>query len=216
MNVSPSKENILKRIRKALSHPTPLPFPQSEGNYPVMQTQSDDLAVEFAQRFSALQGKFVFCSDAVDCATQLKGLFESRGWDKIVCRDNALQEVIGLALPSFTFHDDLSSSDSAVTGCEFLVSRTGTIVLSSSDAGGRTTSVYSPVHICIAFSDQLVYDIKDALSNMKERCGNRLPSMISFATGPRRTADIEKTLVVGVHGPGEVFVFLVDAPKVKD
>ncbi|MFO0415593.1 MAG: hypothetical protein ACK50E_08050 [Bacteroidota bacterium] len=66
MNVSPSKENILKRIRKALSHPTPLPFPQSEGNHPVMQTQSDDLAVEFAQRFSALQGKFVFCSDTVD------------------------------------------------------------------------------------------------------------------------------------------------------
>jgi len=216
MNVSPSKENILKRIRKALSHPTPLPFPQSEGNHPVMQTQSDDLAVEFAQRFSALQGKFVFCNDASDCATQLKGLLESRGWDKIVCRDHALQKIISLALPSIIFHDDLSSSDAAVTGCEFLVSRTGTIVLSSADAGGRTTSVYSPVHICVAFSNQLVYDIKDALSNMKERYGNRLPSMISFATGPSRTADIEKTLVVGVHGPGEVFVFLVDAPTDKD
>jgi len=216
MNVSPSKENILKRIRKALSHPTPLPFPQSEGNHPVMQTQSDDLAVEFAQRFSALQGKFVFCSDTFDCATQLKGLFESRGWDKIVCRDSALQKIISLASPSFTYHNDLSSSDAAVTGCEFLVSRTGTVVLSSADAGGRTTSVYSPVHICIAFSNQLVYDVKDALVNMKERYGNRLPSMISFATGPSRTADIEKTLVVGVHGPGEVFVFLVDAPADKE
>jgi L-lactate dehydrogenase complex protein LldG len=212
MNVSPSKENILKRIRKALSHPTPLPFPQSEGNHPVMQTQSDDLAVEFAQRFSALQGKFVFCNDRVDCATQLKGLLETRGWDKIVCRDIALQKMISLAFPSLVLHDELSTSDAAITGCEFLVSRTGSIVLSSADAGGRTTSVYSPVHICIAFSNQLVYDIKDALNKMKELYGNRLPSMISFATGPSRTADIEKTLVVGVHGPGEVFVFLVDAP----
>lgn len=210
MNVSPSKENILKRIRKALSHPTPLPFPQSEGNQSVVEPQFDDLAVEFAQRFAALQGKFVFSGDENDCSTQLKGLIESRNWTNIVCRDSRLQFMLKQAIPTISFHDDLSSSDASVTGCEFLVSRTGSVVLSSADAGGRTTSVYAPVHICIAFSDQLVYDIKDALQKMKARYGNSLPSMISFATGPSRTADIEKTLVVGVHGPGEVFVFLID------
>jgi len=210
MNVSPSKENILKRIRKALSHPTPLPFPSSEGNHPVVQTQSDDLAVEFAEQFTALQGKFVFCQNAIDCSTQLKGLFESRGWDKVVCRDAALQQIIQHDLPAFSFHTDLASSDVSVTGCECLVSRTGTIVLSSADAGGRTTSVYAPVHICIAYADQFVYDVKDAFIKMKENYGSSLPSMISFATGPSRTADIEKTLVVGVHGPGEVFLFLID------
>lgn len=213
MNVSPSKENILKRIRKALSHPTPLPFPQSEGNQSVMEPQSDDLAVEFAQRFAALQGKFVFCGDEKDCAVQLKGLFESRAWTNIVCRDEGLQSIIKHALPAFSFYNDLSSSHVSVTGCESLVSRTGTVVLSSAEAGGRTTSVYAPVHVCIAFSDQLVYDIKDAFHKMKERYGTNLPSMISFATGPSRTADIEKTLVVGVHGPGEVFVFLIDRPS---
>jgi L-lactate dehydrogenase complex protein LldG len=45
---------------------------------------------------------------------------------------------------------------------------------------------------------------------MKEKYGVKLPSMISFATGPSRTADIEKTLVVGVHGPKEVYCFLAD------
>jgi L-lactate dehydrogenase complex protein LldG len=57
MNVSPAKENILKKIRKALSHSTPLPFPQSEGNSSVYQPSQQDLGLEFAQRFTNLQGK---------------------------------------------------------------------------------------------------------------------------------------------------------------
>jgi len=55
----------------------------------------------------------------------------------------------------------------------------------------------------------LVNDIKDALLNIKNNY-SKLPSLITFATGPSRTADIEKTLVVGVHGPKEVFCFLVE------
>jgi L-lactate dehydrogenase complex protein LldG len=70
--------------------------------------------------------------------------------------------------------------------------------------------VYAPIHICIAKTSQLVYDIDDALQQMKLRYGNDLPTLMSFATGPSRTADIEKTLVVGVHGPKEVFCFLID------
>ena len=46
---------------------------------------------------------------------------------------------------------------------------------------------------------------------VKDKYGNDLPSLITFASGPSRTADIEKTLVVGVHGPKEVYLFLVEA-----
>jgi L-lactate dehydrogenase complex protein LldG len=90
------------------------------------------------------------------------------------------------------------------------VARTGSIVLSAAGISGRTASIYAPVHICIAFTRQLVYDIKDALQAIKEKYQEQPPSLISFATGPSRTADIEKTLVTGVHGPKEVYVFLVD------
>ncbi len=82
--------------------------------------------------------------------------------------------------------------------------------MSAAEQSGRNTSVYAPVHICIAYTSQLVYDIKEALEGIKEKYGASLPSLITFATGPSRTADIEKTLVVGVHGPKEVYVFLVD------
>jgi L-lactate dehydrogenase complex protein LldG len=57
----------------------------------------------------------------------------------------------------------------------------------------------------------VVYDLKDALQAVKDKYGNNLPSLITFASGPSRTADIEKTLVVGVHGPKEVYLFLVEA-----
>jgi len=84
--------------------------------------------------------------------------------------------------------------------------------MSAAQPSGRTVSVYAPVHICIAYTSQLVYDIKEALQNVKEKYP-QLPSLITLATGPSRTADIEKTLVVGVHGPKEVFCFLVESPQ---
>ena len=76
---------------------------------------------------------------------------------------------------------------------------------------GRTAPVYYPVHIVFAYANQVVFDIADGINALKKKYGSDLPSMINLATGASRTADIEKTLVVGVHGPGEVFCFLINA-----
>ena len=70
--------------------------------------------------------------------------------------------------------------------------------------------MYAPVHICIAYTSQLRNDIKEVFVSLKEKHGNNFPSLVTFATGPSRPADIEKTLVTGVHGPKEVYCFLVD------
>ena len=83
--------------------------------------------------------------------------------------------------------------------------------MSTAQESGRTVSVYAPIHICVASTNQLVYDVKDALQKLKEKYTGNIPSLITFATGPSRTADIEKTLVTGVHGPKEVYCFLVEA-----
>jgi L-lactate dehydrogenase complex protein LldG len=63
----------------------------------------------------------------------------------------------------------------------------------------------------LAYSSQLVTDLKDGFKLIKDKYGNQLPSMITTITGPSRTADIEKTLVLGAHGPKELFVFLLDS-----
>jgi len=141
---------------------------------------------------------------------QFNQLATEKGWKAIYCIDN---NITGILRDKLNFLNDFSSlagCDVAVTGCEYLVARTGSIVMSAAEQSGRNTSVYAPVHICIAYTSQLVYDVKEALEGVKEKYGASLPSLITFATGPSRTADIEKTLVVGVHGPKEVYVFLID------
>jgi L-lactate dehydrogenase complex protein LldG len=210
MKVSSAKENILKKIRQALSQSTPIPFPQSEGNHSVFQPATQDPEIEFAEQFTKLQGKFIFCMDHRELAAQLKALVSHNSWQKLYCREDNLKTL--LKENSFDGFSpvELKDCDAAVTTCELLVARTGSIVMSTAQASGRTVSVYAPIHICIAYTDQLVYDIRDGLVALKEKYHGQLPSLITFATGPSRTADIEKTLVVGVHGPKEVYLFLVD------
>ena len=205
MAVTPAKENILKRIRQALSNPVPLPFPQSEGTNSVFQPATDDLEIIFAQEFTQLQGKFAFCIDEKDMLQQLLQLISEKKWTKIYCNTDKWKD-------AFSNTNDLPGCNASITGCEYLVARTGTMVMSAAQQSGRTVSVYAPVHICIAYTNQLVYDVKDALQLLKEKYSGNIPSLITFATGPSRTADIEKTLVTGVHGPKEVYCFLVEAP----
>jgi L-lactate dehydrogenase complex protein LldG len=161
--------------------------------------------VTFAEHFSALQGKFVFCLDEAEMQENLHKLLVQNEWTKIYCSE---QELTGF-LPPQILHGDIATCDASVTSCEALVARTGSMLLSSTQQG-RVPSVYAPIHICVAYTSQLVYDIKEGLERIKERYGTDLPSFITLATGPSRTADIEKTLVVGVHGPKEVYCFVVE------
>ena len=210
MSTSSSKENILKKIRKALSHSTPLPFPQSENSNSVFHSASQENEVEFAEQFTKLLGKFSYCKDHTELVSQLNTLIGLQQWNKVYCREEKLKETLRQNQFDNFSKIELRDCDVSITTCEVLVARTGSIVMSAAQQSGRTVSVYAPVHICIAYTDQLVYDVKDALQLIKEKYGEKLPSLITFATGPSRTADIEKTLVVGVHGPKEVYLFLVE------
>ena len=209
--MSNSKQNILKKIRKALSESTPIPFPQSEGNGSVFLSRNNDLDLQFAEEFSKLQGKFLFCVDEAEMISRLISLFKYNEWTKVFCNETHLQKLLHAGAHPLIPELALKDSDVSITSCECLVARTGTIVMSAAQQDGRTASVYAPIHICVAYSNQLVYDIKDALQLIKDKYQQNIPSLITFASGPSRTADIEKTLVVGVHGPREVYVFLVDA-----
>jgi L-lactate dehydrogenase complex protein LldG len=205
MSSETSRSTILNKIKAALKTSTRLPFPDAEGDSSVFQPLQQDIVVEFAEQFTALGGKFAFCTNQQELQQHFSLLAQEQGWTKIYA---AQPQALSLVAQHRQW-DDIVSCHASVTDCEVLVARTGTVVLSAQN-GGRITSVYAPIHVCIAYTSQLVYDVSDALSYLKKKHNGNLPSMISFATGPSRTADIEKTLVVGVHGPKEVYLFLVD------
>jgi len=203
-----AKDTILKKIRQALNHPVPLPFPEAEVDAEIFAYSHNDLAVLFAEEFAKLQGKFLYCAEKDELKQQLQALILQMGWTKIFCSDPQFQDLLQSISISTT--PNLKTAEAAITGCEFLVARTGSLMLSSAQTDGRTASVYAPVHICIAHSRQLVLNIEDALKAMKQKYAGKLPSFVTLASGPSRTADIEKTLVTGVHGPKEVFCFMLD------
>ncbi len=213
MKVSSSKEKILKKIREALSNPVPLPFPKSEGASSVFKPQSEELEILFAEEFTKLLGKFAFCVNEADANHQIKELIRQQKWTNVYCVEKQLSDVLNPEKIPEVNQSFLPNCDAAITSCHYLIARTGAIVMTSAQQSGRTVSAYAPVHICIAYVDQLVFDTRDALKGLKSKFGNNLPSFITFAAGPSRTADIEKTLVVGVHGPKEVYVFLIDKQK---
>ena len=210
MRVSSSKEKILKKIREALSNPVPLPFPKSEGTNSVFQQPKEDLEIIFAEEFTKLLGKFAFCVNEADMKVQLQQLLSEKKWTNIFCKEDRLLKIFNDGKFPKLNQSTLADCDASVTSCKYLIARTGSIVMTSEQQSGRTVSAYAPVHICIAYINQLVYETRDALKLLKTEYGNSLPSFITFAAGPSRTADIEKTLVVGVHGPKEVYLFLID------
>ncbi|HTH82393.1 MAG TPA: lactate utilization protein [Mucilaginibacter sp.] len=205
-----SKEKLLKKIRQALLEKRDNPYPNLE-NMPLYPPFDDSLDIQFAEQFTAVSGQFAFCEDEVQFIETLLTLAEERNWHKIYCWEPDLQAILArYEYPYFETDKDFELAEVGFTLCEALVARNGSILLSNANGAGRRLSIYPPVHIVLAYTSQLVPDLKDAFALIKQKYGNNMPSMISTVTGPSRTADIEKTLVLGAHGPKEVFVFLLD------
>ena len=212
---SKSRENILSRIRKGLSDAAlPIPYPEADKETTDFYVHSTNTNEEvFAEAFINLGGKFIFCDNEQELIDNINFLHESRGWNTLLCADERLLRLfqnnkIDILTPA---NPEYEKAEACITGCEVLVARTGSILLSSKQNMGRMAPVYFPVHIVFAYANQIVNDINDGFAVLKRKYGNDIPSMINLATGPSRTADIEKTLVVGVHGPGEVFCFYINA-----
>jgi L-lactate dehydrogenase complex protein LldG len=102
--------------------------------------------------------------------------------------------------------NELETCDAGVTECDALVAQTGSALVTSRSAGGRALSVLPPHHVVLARREQLVGDLTDALALVNRKYAPNFPSMISLITGPSRTGDIERILVLGAHGPKKLTV----------
>lgn len=205
-----AKERMLKKIRQALLQKREHPFPQFEDS-PLYRDKGDDLALNFAEEFTAASGQFVYCEDTIQLIENLIILVEKKKLRNIVALEPNVQELLAAyEFPFIPFDQGFSAVEIGITGCEALIARNGSVLVSNASASGRRLSSYPPIHIVVAKTSQLVADIKDGMDQVLRRHGSQLPSFISIITGPSRTADIEKTLVMGAHGPKELYVFLVE------
>ncbi|MFT4061969.1 MAG: LUD domain-containing protein [Edaphocola sp.] len=214
---SKAKENILRRIRQELQEASvPQPYPevgkQKNASFFFAPSSQETAEETFAAELTAAGGHFIFCATQYDLARNLANLVESRGWSEIMCAHKPLFSFLVNSKLSFVreFNPKLEHIPACVTDCEAAIARTGSFLFSSRQHHGRVASIYFPAHIVVVQPHQVVNDIEDGFTLLKQKYGGQLPSMINLNTGPSRTADIEKTLVTGVHGPKEVFCFFLN------
>jgi L-lactate dehydrogenase complex protein LldG len=206
-----TREKILKKIRKALINKSASVASDVDFDTDILQKPSDSLEVIFAQQLTKLNGKFIYCANEKELISNLSSLVKDNHWGDVFTFENPIKEILKKA--EVTFSDERTSIPKVNVGisyCEYLAARTGSVFVTSKQISGRQLPAFANYHIVIAYSSQLVYTIKEALSGIKQKYGKDFPSMIVTISGPSRTADIEKTLVQGAHGPKEIYVLLVE------
>lgn len=222
--MSSAREDILARIREALRLPAAKPHLKAQpaadkpgkawlpeaGETPEQQLKvlSDNLA--------KLRAQLVRVPDLAAAGLALRDLAGAKGWKRLAYHAAPETSATVAGLPCETWPVDsafdkrrLESCDAGLTTCEAIVAQTGSILVSSATNGGRSLSILPHVHVVIAQTGQIVGDLSEAFALTRARHGDRLPSMLSFITGPSRTGDIERILVLGAHGPKELVLILV-------
>ncbi len=179
--------------------------------------------LELFERLSGvLKTELVLCSDVADAGARFLQLGKELGWNRLAMQSDAL--LSSVLAPFLAEQPDanvlsvapgydkleLERAQVGVTLCEVLVAQTGSVCVTSRQSGGRVLSVLPEHHVVVAYRSQIVGDLSDAYAELAKRYPSGYPSMISFITGPSRTGDIERILVLGAHGPKRLTVLLID------
>ncbi|MCE0499577.1 MAG: lactate utilization protein [Methylacidiphilales bacterium] len=234
MAATDQRNEVFARIREALRVPAPhrhaapahdaAPAPNDgppasdafRAWLPAVGPSLNDQLVMFAFNCNQLRTELRTLASLDEAAAQLALLARENNWRQIASHRHPLVLPLAekLALPTLLTDDgyaipDLERCHAAITGCDALVAQTGSILVSSGSAGGRALSVLPPHHVVIAQRSQLVPDLAAALALARERYAPNWPSFLSFITGPSRTGDIERILVLGAHGPKQLTVLIV-------
>ncbi|RSK35373.1 LutC/YkgG family protein [Hymenobacter metallilatus] len=209
-----SRELVLRRIRESLRQVTPQPErPDFATPLHPRPAPGNDLVVAFAESFVRVGGVFFFCESEEHFYDQLFAYKQEKNLEHLYVWEPELKKLLHAG--NIVFQGDetdfVEHADAGLTTCEALVARTGSVLVSAATGSGRRLSIYPDQHLILARTSQVVTDIGDGLRLLQQKYGpDKLPSMMSLTTGPSRTADIEKTLVLGAHGPRSIVLFLLD------
>jgi L-lactate dehydrogenase complex protein LldG len=222
------RDEILGRIREALRVPAPrlhaghdaAPAPLSPVEprtwLPAVPPDAEGRLALFQKNSVQLKTDLQLVAGVEEAAKTLVNLCDAHQWTAAAAHHHPLLDQIVPALGLETLYTEdrpdaksLEKCSVGITACDALIAQTGSILLTARSAGGRALSVLPPHHLVIARADQLVPDLPAACELLSARYGENYPSFVTFITGPSRTGDIERILVLGAHGPKNLTVILV-------
>ena len=154
MEESTSREKILKKVRKALIHKTTQDIPDVDLESNIYNIPDEPMEILFAQRFTKLNGKFVFCESEKDFAVNLSALLKENDWGTPFTFEGKVKRILGDAGMKFDDTEEkLPALKAGITLCENLVARTGSLFITSRQASGRRLPVFPDYHCaCVHFS----------------------------------------------------------------
>jgi len=177
---------------------------------------SGSLVERFKKALEAVVGRCVVVRDEAEAAAALREIVEQRNARRVAVSDSALARRVTEGLPS---HVELLEQadaeaqfecDLGVTGAQWAVAETGTLVLESDAERNRLASLVPTAHVAVVEAGQVRQTLREVFEAINEKGRDQLSRAVTFITGPSRTSDIELTLAVGVHGPAELYVVIIE------
>jgi L-lactate dehydrogenase complex protein LldG len=205
---------VIDNIRRSLGRTAQTPLSPRPIIYEPRRPESIDAEVEnFLKEVKKLSGVAQRLSSK-DLDTQLKTLMmeqdihKATAWETPYLRQLGVTEILNslgveLISPNASKHE-MALCDLGITEADFLLPETGTLVLRSSMERPRAVSLLPRIHLAIVRPELLRADMHEVFAEAKNQ------HYLVFITGPSRTADIELTVTLGVHGPKNLYVWMVE------
>jgi L-lactate dehydrogenase complex protein LldG len=222
-------ENIVSRIRAGLrnndAHEAPTPLSESAQ---ISAAGDNDLHAQFVAALTAVGGKAIEAADETGAADKIAELIRSAGlhsaaigegitveaqaFAERLSRDGCQIARVGPAWDrrsslSFNLRETLPAIDAGIVEADYAIAPTGTLVLIGQPARPRSLSLLPPTNVVLLRADRILPDLAAVLRAVGPRTAVAHPMVM--VTGPSRTADIEKRIVIGVHGPKELYVVII-------
>lgn len=222
-----SREEILHTIRKGLKGVGPektfedrnFQF-EAEEVQKLIEEQQGNLETQFIGELNKVNTNVIETSSEDEAKKSILKLIEDKElkffaiWESQFLKEINLKQDFkdaGLKLITAKNKNRMANADIGITEVDYAIADTGTLVLLTDKNQPRSVSLLPPIHVAIVRPANLVRNIKDLFIILKSRLQNSedITSCMTFVTGPSRTADIELSLTLGVHGPKELYVLIL-------
>ena len=164
----------------------------------------------FGENAESLGIHIEVAADEKEAAALIQSVIDRTGAGKIAISNSQLVSEIAESVETAQFTSDASREflfgcDLGITSAQWAIAETGTLVLEAESEDHRLISLVPPVHLCLLEASK----IRRTLGEVLELTSGNLGHAITFVTGASRTSDIELTLAIGVHGPGELYIVVL-------